>query len=452
MLEKIFKLKEHDTNVQTEVLGGVVTFITMVYVLAVAPSMLSDAGMDRSAVLIASALAAFAGTLIMGLFANYPFALAPGIGSIAYFTYTACGTMGYSWQVSLMAIFIEGIIFVILSVTNVREAIFDAIPHSLKIGISAGVGLFIAFIGMQGSHLVVANHRTLVSYVNFHENFHTIGISALLALIGLMTIVILYQKNVNGSILIGILVSWVLGMLCQKIGLYVPDEAAGFASLYPHLSWPDLSALKETFGQFAKADFSGVRIGDFIVVVFAFLFVDMFDTIGTLIGVATKADMLDEDGKLPGIKKVLLSDALATTVGAVLGTVTTTSYVESTAGVGAGARTGLASVVTALLFLVSIILAPIFCALPGFATGPALIFVGFLMLSSVIRIDFEDLTEAVPAYLSILAMPLMYSIAEGITIGVISYVVINLACGKAKKITPLMYALAVLFVIKYIFI
>lgn len=452
MLEKLFKLKENNATVKTEVVGGITTFMTMAYILAVNPTMLSAAGMDKTAVLIATALASFVGTLLMALLANYPFALAPGMGLNAYFAFTVCGAMGYSWQVALAAVFVEGIIFIILSLTSVREAIFNAIPLNLKKGVSAGIGLFIAFIGLQGAHLVVANSSTLVSYVDFAGEFHTKGICAVLALIGLFITAILYIKNVKGSILIGILATWILGMICQAAGIYVVDVEKGFYSLYPAWGLTDLSAISLTFGQVAKADFSGVSIINFIVVLFAFLFVDMFDTLGTLIGVATKADMLDKNGKLPRIKQALLADAIATSAGAVFGTSTTTTFVESSSGVAAGARTGLASVVTGLLFLVSILLSPIFCAIPGFATAPALIFVGFLMMTSVVGIDFEDLTEAIPAYLCLLSMPLMYSISEGIAIGVISYVIINLVCGKAKKITPLMYILAVLFICKYIFL
>ena len=452
MLENFFKLKENHTDVKTEVLAGITTFMTMAYILAVNPTMLSAGGMDATAVLIATCLAAFVGTLAMALLANYPFALAPGMGLNAYFAYTVCGTMGYSWKVALMAVFIEGIIFIVLSLTNVREAIFNAIPATLKKGVSAGIGLFIAFIGLQGAHIVVANDTTLLSYVKFTENWHTEGICALLALIGLMVTAVLYIKKVKASILIGILVTWILGMLCQATGIYHVDVEAGYYSLYPTLEMTDFSAITKTFGQCFSADFHNVGIFNFIVVLLSFLFVDMFDTLGRLIGVSDKAGMLDKDGKLPRVKQALLADAIATSAGAVLGTSTTTTFVESSAGVGAGARTGLSSVVTGFLFLISILFAPIFTAIPGFATAPALIFVGFLMISAIVKIDFEDLTEAIPAYLCLIAMPLMYSIAEGIAIGVISYVIINLICGKAKKITPLMYILAVLFVCKYIFL
>ncbi len=450
MLEKLFKLKENKTDVKTEVIGGITTFMTMAYILAVNPSLLAASGMDATAVLIATCLASFVGTACMALMANYPFVLAPGMGLNAYFAFTVCGTMGYSWQVALMAVFVEGLIFIVLSLTNVREAIFNAIPSGLKKGVSAGIGLFIAFVGLQGGHLIVKDDSTLLTYVKFSQNFNTEGISALLALIGLLLTAVMYVKNVKGSILIGIIVTWILGMLCQLCGIYVPNAEAGYYSLYPTLGFTDFSAIGKTFGQCFKADFAGVEIANFIVVLLAFLFVDMFDTIGTLVGVATKADMLDQDEKLPRIKPALLADAIATSVGAVLGTSTTTTFVESSAGVGAGARTGLASMVSGLLFLIAVFFAPIFTAIPGFATAPALIFVGFLMVTAIIKIDFDDLTEAVPAYLCMLAMPFAYSISEGITLGVISYVVINVCCGKAKKVTPLMYVLSVLFVLKYI--
>ncbi len=452
MIENFFKLKENNTTVKTEVVAGITTFMTMAYILAVNPSMLEAAGMDKTAVLIATCLASFIGTLAMALLANYPFALAPGMGLNAYFAFTVCGVMGYSWQVALMAVFIEGLIFIVLSLTRVREAIFDAIPSSLKKGVGAGIGLFIAFIGLQGAHLVVDNSSTLVTYVNFTENWHTSGICAVLALIGLFITAILYIKGIKGSILIGILATWVLGMLAQATGIYVVDIEGGFYSLYPTFAFTDFTAIGKTFGQCFAADFDGINIFNFIVVLLSFLFVDMFDTIGTLIGVSSKAGMLDENEKLPRIRPALLADAIATSAGAVLGTSTTTTYVESSAGVGEGARTGLASVVTGLLFLLAIFFAPIFTAIPGFATAPALIFVGFLMVSSILKVDFEDVAEAVPAYLCLVAMPLMYSISEGIAIGVISYVIINVICGKAKKITPLMYVLAVLFVCKYIFL
>lgn len=452
MLEKFFKLKENGTNVRTEVVAGVTTFMTMAYILAVNPSILSASGMDAQAVLIATAIASFIGTICMALLANYPFALAPGLGLNAYFAYTVCGSMGYSWQIALFAVFVEGLIFIVLSLTNVREAIFNAIPLQLKKGVSVGIGLFIAFIGLQNAGIVVNNDSTLVSIVDFTADFHTSGISALLAVIGIFIIAVLYVKKVKGAILIGIFATWILGIICQLTGLYVVTPDAGYYSLIPAWSSFNLGAISSVFGQCFKADFSSLRAFDFVAIVCAFLFVDIFDTLGTLIGCATKADMLDKEGKLPRIKEALLADAIATTAGAVLGTSTTTTFVESSAGVAEGGRTGLSSVVTGLLFLLAVFLSPIFITIPSFATAPALLFVGFLMISAVTAIDFNDFTEAVPSYLALIAMPLTYSISEGIAAGVISYVVINLISGKAKKITPLMYVLAVLFICKFIFL
>ena len=452
MLEKWFKLKENNTNIKTEVVAGVTTFMTMAYILAVNPSILSASGMDSNAILMATALASFIGTLAMAFLANYPFALAPGLGLNAYFAYTVCGVMGYSWQVALLAVFVEGLIFIVLSVTNVREAIFNAIPMQLKKGVSVGIGLFIAFIGFQNAGIVVNSDSTLVTVIDFTADFRTAGISALLAIIGTFIIVILHIKKVRGSILIGIFATWILGILCQLTGLYTVAPDAGYYSLLPSWSSFSVTSLGLTFGQCFKADFGAVKITDFIVIILAFLFVDIFDTLGTLIGCANKANMLDKAGRLPRIKQALLADAIATSAGAVLGTSTTTTFVESSSGVAEGGRTGLASVVTGFLFLLAIFFAPIFTAIPGFATAPALLFVAFLMITAVTQIDFDDLTEAVPAYLCLLAMPLLYSISEGIAVGVISYVIINAVCGKAKKITPLMYILAILFVCKYIFL
>ena len=453
MLERVFKLSSHKTDVKTEVMAGITTFMTMAYILAVNPSILSSTGMDSTAVLLATALASFLGTACMALMANLPFALSAGMGLNAYMAYTVVAGYGYSWQVALLAVFIEGLIFVVLSLTNVREAIFNAIPLNLKRGVSVGIGLFIAFIGLQNAGLCV-DSATLVTITSFTDNFHTAGICALLALVGLFLTAVFYIHNLKGAILFGILATWLLGMLCQMTGIYVPTPDAGFYSMFPTLGMTDFSKLGETFGQCFHVDFSAVGLINFVVVVFSFLFVDLFDTLGTLIGVATKADMLDEDGKLPGIKPALLSDAIATSAGAVLGTSTTTTFVESASGVAVGGRTGLTAMVTGVLFLVSTLFAPIFTAIPSFATAPALIMVGFLMVGTVttIRFDLDNLTEAIPAYLAIIAMPLFYSISEGISLGVISYVLLNLAAGKGKRITPLMYVLALLFILKYIFL
>ncbi|MCD8078235.1 MAG: NCS2 family permease [Lachnospiraceae bacterium] len=453
MLEKFFKLSEHGTDVKTEVMAGITTFMTMAYILAVNPSLLGDAGMDTTAVLIATALASFLGTLCMALLANLPFALSAGMGLNAYLAYTVVLGYGYSWQVALLAVFVEGLIFILLSLVNIREAIFNAIPMNLKKGVSVGIGLFIAFIGLQNAGLSV-DSSTLVTLTSFTEDFHTAGLCALLAVIGLFITAILYTRHVKGAILLGIIITWILGMLCQVTGLYTVDVEAGYYSLFPTLGITDYSKLGETFGQCFHVDMSAVGIVNFLVVVLSFLFVDIFDTLGTLIGVSAKAGRLDEDGRLAEIKPALLSDAIATSAGAVLGTSTTTTFVESASGVAVGGRTGLTALVTAILFLVASLFAPIFTAIPSFATAPALIMVGFLMFSSVTDIHFDDnsLADAIPTYLCIIAMPLFYSISEGICLGIISYVILNVATGKAKKVTPLMYVLTVLFILKYIFL
>lgn len=452
-MEKFFKLSERKTNVKTEVIAGITTFMTMAYILAVNPSILSATGMDPTAVLLATCFASFIGTLLMALLANLPFALSAGMGLNAYMAYTVVLGMGYSWQVALLAVFIEGIIFIVLSVTPVREAIFNSIPLELKRAVSVGIGLFICFIGLQNAKLVVGG-ATLVEMVSFKSEFSTVGITSLLALIGVFIMAVLYIKKVPGSILIGIIGVWILGIICQVAGIYVPNPDTGFYSLFPSFAMTDFTKLGETFGQCFKVDMNGVGIFNFIVVVFSFLFVDLFDTLGTLIGVATKADMLDEEGKLPAIRPALLSDAVATASGAVFGTSTTTTFVESAAGVGAGGRTGLTALTTAVLFLLSTLLAPIFVAIPSFATAPALIMVGFLMFSGItdLKMDEENYTSAIPAYICIFSMPLFYSISEGISLGVISYVIINLCTGNAKKINPIMYVLSVLFILKYLFL
>lgn len=454
MLEKFFKLKENNTNVKTEVMAGITTFMTMAYILAVNPNILSATGMDRQAILLATALASFLGTLLMALLANYPFALAPGMGLNAYFAYTVVIGYGYSWQIALLAVFIEGLIFIVLSVTNVREAIFNAIPMTLKSAVSAGIGLFIAFIGLQNAKIVVNNDSTLVTYQNFKENFSSVGMGALLALLGVLITAFLLIKKVKGGILFGILITWVLGIICELTHLYVPNADLGMYSVIPSAFMSfDFSPLGNTFGQVFKADFSSVKILDMVVIVFAFLFVDIFDTLGTLIGVSSKANMLDKDGKLPRIKGALLADAIATSAGAVLGTSTTTTYVESASGVTEGGRTGLTAVVTGLFFLLAIVFSPLFLTIPSFATAPALIIVGFYMIGSVARISWDNMLEAIPAFLCIISMPLMYSISEGIAIGVISWTILHLCTGKTKgKVSILMYVLTVLFILKYVFL
>ena len=456
-LDKIFHLKENHTDVKTEVMAGITTFMTMAYILAVNPNILSASGMDRGAIFTATALSSFIATCLMALLSNYTFVLAPGMGLNAYFTYTVVLGMGYTWQQALSAVFAEGIIFILLSLTNVREAIFNSIPMNLKHAVSVGIGLFIAFIGLQNAKIVVGNDSTLVSIFSFKSSvaegtFSSQGITVLLALIGVLVTAILLAKNVKGGILWGILITWILGILCQLTHLYVPNADLGYYSLLPDFS--NGISVPSMMPTFMKMDFSIVFSLDFVVIMFAFLFVDMFDTLGTLIGVASKADMLDKDGKLPRIKGALLSDAVGTTVGAMCGTSTVTTFVESASGVAEGGRTGLTSLVAAVLFGLSLLLSPIFLAIPSFATAPALIVVGYLMLTSVTKIDFNDMTEAIPCFIAIIAMPFMYSISEGISMGVISYVVINVITGKAKekKISLLMYILAVLFVLKYIFL
>lgn len=453
-LEKLFHLKENHTDVRTEVMAGITTFMTMAYILAVNPSILSASGMDSGAVFTATALASAIATLLMAALSNYPFVLAPGMGLNAYFAYTVVLSMGYTWEMALAAVFVEGIIFLALSLTNVREQIFNSIPMNLKYAVSAGIGLFIAFIGLQNAHIVV-DSATLVGMYSFKASvangmFSSEGITVLLALIGVLITGVLLVKGVKGNILWGILITWALGIVCQLTGLYQINPEAGFYSLLPDFSnGISIPSLAPTF---MKMDFSRVASLDFLVVMFAFLFVDMFDTLGTLIGVASKANMLDAQGRLPRIRGALLSDSVGTAVGAVLGTSTTTTFVESASGVAEGGRTGLTAVVAAILFALSLFLSPIFLAIPSFATAPALIVVGFLMLTSILKVNFEDCTEAIPAYVAVIAMPFMYSISEGIAMGIISYVVINLVTGKAKEknITPLMYVLAVLFVLKYI--
>ena len=454
MLERLFKLKENRTTVKTEMMAGLTTFMTMAYILAVNPSILGAAGMDPTAVLLATCIASFIGSACMALMANLPFALSAGMGLNAFFAYTVVLGFGYTWQIALLAVFIEGLIFIVLSMSGVREAIFNSIPYELKQAVSVGIGLFIAFIGLQNSGLCVDNPATLVSIVNFTDNFSTRGICTILTIAGIFITAVLYIKNYRGSILIGIILTWLLGIACQLTGIYVPNPSAGFYSLLPAFEMTDFSKLGLTFGQCFNFDMSAVDVFNFAVIVFSFLFVDLFDTLGTLIGVSAKAKMLDEQGRLPQIRPALLADAFATTAGAVLGTSTVTTFVESSAGVAAGGRTGLTAMTTAFLFMISMLFAPLFTAIPAFATAPALIIVGFLMFNNVaqLKMTAENFTSAIPAYLCILAMPLFYSISEGISFGIISYVLINLFCGKKKEINIVMYILAALFVLKYVFL
>ena len=460
MLEKMFKLSDNGTDVKTEIIAGITTFMTMAYILAVNPSIMAAAGMNQGAVFTATALSALIGTFLMALFANYPFALAPGMGLNAYFSYTVVLGMGYSWQIALTAVFVEGIIFIVLSLTNVREAIFNAIPKSLKTAVSVGIGLYIAFIGLQNANIVIGGSTLLqlFSVENYNmangveASFQDAGVTVLIAIVGIVITGILIVKNIKGNILWGIMITWLIGIICQFMGLYVPNPELGFNNLLPDfsrgLSIPSLAPV------FGKLDFSNVFSLNFIVIIFAFLFVDLFDTLGTLIGVSSKANMLDKEGKLPRIKGALLADSVATTAGAVLGASTTTTFVESASGVSEGGRTGLTAVTTAVLFGLSLFLSPIFLAIPSFATAPALVIVGFYMLTNVTNIDFDDKLEAIPSYICIIAMPFFYSISEGISMGIISYVALYLITGNAKKkkISVLMYILAVLFILKYIFL
>ena len=443
-LEKFFHLKENNTTVKTEIMAGVTSFMTMAYILAVNPNILAAAGMDHGAVFTATAVASFIGTLCMALFANYPFALAPGMGLNAYFAYTVVLGMGYSWEVALAAVLAEGIIFIILSCFNIREAIFNAIPFNLKKAVSVGIGLFITFLGLQNAKIVIGG-ATLVGLFSVDGYNKTLadGLTASMSDAGITVLLAIF-----GVLITGILITWILGIICQFAGIYVPNPDLGFYNLLPDfsngISIPSLAPIMFKFS------LKGVPVLEFIVIVFAFLFVDLFDTLGTLIGVSAKADMLDSEGRLPRIKGALLADAVGTTCGACLGTSTVTTFVESASGVTEGGRTGLTSLTTGILFLLSLFLSPIFLAIPSFATAPALIVVGFYMIGSVSEIDFNDPAEGIPAFLCIIAMPFFYSISEGISMGVIAYVVMNLFAGKKEKITPVMYILAVLFILKYI--
>ena len=450
-MEKLFKLKSHGTNARTEILAGITTFMTMAYILAVNPGILGASGMDTGAVFTATALASAIACVLMGVIANLPFALSAGMGLNAYFSYTVVLGMGYSWQTALTAVFVEGIIFIILSLTNVREAIFNAIPTNLKVAVSVGIGLFICFIGLQNAHVAV-DSATLVSMFSFSESiksgsFSSEGITVLLALIGLLITAFLVIRQIKGNLLIGIVVTWLLGILCEVTGLYVPNPDAGFYSLIPSGVVSTPASLAPTI---FKLDFSGLLSVNFLVVMFAFLFVDLFDTLGTLIGCASKANMLDKEGRLPGIKGALLADSIGTVCGSCLGTSTITTFVESSSGIAEGGRTGLTAVTTGVLFLLSLFFSPIFLAIPSFATAPALIVVGFLMMQQVTKLDWNNALDAIPAFIAIMAMPFLYSISEGISLGIISYVILNLCAGKAKKISPLMYVLAVVFILKYV--
>lgn len=453
-MEKLFELRERGTDVKTEMIAGVTSFVTISYILAVNPLILSAAGIDSGAVFTATALASAFATFLMAFLANMPFVLSAGMGLNAYFSYTVVIGMGYTWQQALAAIFVEGVIFIFLSLVNIREAIFNAIPPSLKIAVSVGIGLFISFIGLQNAHIVVSG-PTLVKLYSFKESlaggmFQSEGITVILALLGLLITAFMLIKNVKGAVLFGIIATWGLGMICQTIGIYVPNPEKGFFSLFPDGIVSIPASLSPTFMQ---VDFSSVFSFEFFTILMAFLFVDLFDTIGTVIGCASKANLLDEDGKLPKVKQVLMTDAIGTTAGSLLGTSTITTFVESSAGIAEGGKTGLTAVTAGCLFLLALFFSPIFLAIPAFATAPALIMVGFLMMQQVSKINWtDDILTAIPAYITIFSMAFMYSISEGICFGVISYVILHIFAGKAKEVTPLMYILTVLFILKYIFL
>ena len=449
-MEKLFKLKEHNTTVKTEVMAGITTFLTMAYILAVNPNMLSASGMDSGAVFTATALASALATFIMAFWANYPIALSAGMGLNAYFAYTVClgqlQGIDDPWKIALAAVLVEGIICIILSFFKLRETIVNAIPENLKYGITSGIGLFIAFVGLKGAGVVVSDDSTLVALGNFGRP------EVALCLIGILVIAVMNHYNVKGSILWGILITWVLGIIAQLTGWYVVDPDAGAASLIPSLSASSFipPSISSTF---CKFDFAwiGSHVSEFVVIVFSFLFVDMFDTIGTVIGVAEKADLLDEDGNLPRVGRVLMADAIGTVAGSMLGTSTVTSFVESSSGVAEGGKTGLTAMTTGILFLVALFLSPIFLAIPSFATAPALVIVGFFMASSIKKMEFDgDLADAVGGYLAFLMMPLTYSIANGIMFGVLAWFIIKVCTGQLKKIHPVMYIVCALFIIRVI--
>jgi AGZA family xanthine/uracil permease-like MFS transporter len=440
-IEKCFKLKENKTTFKTELMAGLTTFMTMAYILVVNPSILSTTGMDAGALLTATCIASALGTFFMAFFANYPFVLAPGMGLNAYFAFTICAQKGYSWHVALAAVFVEGIIFIILSAINVREAIFNAIPANMKKAVSVGIGMYIAFIGLQNAGVVINNASTCVSL----GDVKTVPVA--LALIGTIITLVLVIRKVKGALLVGILITWILGIICQLAGVYVVDVEAGVYSLIP----TGLISAPPSIAPIAgKLSFSGISIFDFIVVIFAFLFVDLFDTLGTLIGVSTKAGFLDKEGKLPRIKGALFADALATTVGAVLGTSTVTTFVESASGVSDGGRSGLTALTAGVLFLVALLFSPILTTIPSFATTPALVVVGLMMVENVRDIDFSDYTEGFPAFMTILMMVVCYSISEGLVFGVISYVLLKLFGGKKNELNPVIVIIAILFFLKLI--
>ena len=429
MLDKFFKITENKSTLKTQVVSGITTFMTMVYILAVNPSILSAAGMDKDAVFTATALSAVIATLIMALYAKLPFALAPGMGLNAFFAFTVVLGMGYSWEFALTAVFLEGIIFILLTAFNIRELIVNSIPLNLKHAVSVGIGLFIAFIGLKGTGLIVDNPATLVTLGSMKNPEVLVGMA------GVLIIGVLLTKKIKGAILIGILASTIIGLI---VGVTVIPENFTFVSLPPSIE-----------PIFFKFDFSQVFTLDMLIVLFTFLFVDMFDTVGTLVGVSSKSDMLDKDGNVPRVKQALFADAIGTFFGAILGTSTVTTYVESAAGVAEGGKTGMTALTVAGMFALALFFAPIFMIIPAAATAPALIIVGLFMISPIMKIDLTDFTEAIPAFFTIIMMPLTYSIAEGIVFGMLSFVLLKLLTGRYKEIKPIMVIIAILFIIKF---
>jgi len=427
MLKRLFGFNPKETTVRTEIMAGITTFLTMAYILAVNPNILGETGMDKGALFTTTVLMAALPTIFMGLYAKLPLALAPGMGLNAFFAYTVCLVMGYSWQFALTAVFLEGLVFLLLTVTNLREKIVDVIPSSLKNAISAGIGLYIAFIGLQGAGIIVNNDSTLVSLGDL-----TTG-SALLGAIGIIITSILLVKNVKGALLFGILLTTLIGI---PLGV---TKISGVFSIPPSIE-----------PIFLKFDWEHIFTKDMVIIVFTFLFVDLFDCIGTVIGVANRANMIKEDGKIPHLKEIFMVDSISTAAGAVMGTSTVAVYVESAAGVNEGGRSGLTAFVTGACFLLALLFAPLFLAIPAAATTPVLVLVGLMMMSSVLKIDFNNYAEAIPAFICVLLMPLSYSISEGIVLGHLSYIFINLLSGNFKKMTVGMYVLALFFLIKFL--
>lgn len=445
-MEKLFKLKEHNTNIKTEILAGITTFMAMAYILAVNPQILSVTGMDQGALFTATAIAAAIATFCMAFFANYPIALASGMGLNAFFAFAIVLGKGYSWQVALTAILIEGLIFMLLAIFKFRQAIVNAIPKNLKLAITAGIGLFIAVIGLNNAGFFTWDAAAHILKVN-----DLTSPKVILAFVGIVLTGFMLKKKVKGAVLIGMLATWILGMIAQATGWYVVNFDTGFFSLFPEGEFfkvPDITPI------LFKFDFAGAwKLGlDFVLVVFAFLMVDMFDTVGTLVGVAKQADLLDEEDKLPKAGAALMADAVGTTAGACLGVSTVTSYIESAAGVGAGGRTGLTSVVTGILFILALFISPIFLSIPGFATAVALVIVGVMMMTAVKEIEWDDFSIAIPAFITIVLMPITYSIAEGILVGFLAYTLIQILTGKANKVSIIIYVVDILFILKLIFL